>query len=245
MPFANSIMIEDDYLEPYNAWKATPGPEANAAMLKTMHPMIESAIRTHVGEPNPLIVSRARKMALDGLRSYDPKRGRLQPHMYSHLTGLKRANRQQTTILKVPERVSLDRYHLSNAEAELANELGREPTDDEMADRTGFSPRRMARVRSYVPGIAEGTTEQVLDGNQVGVQASGSTVNHWHEMVYDELDPYHKKVMELAIGRHGRPVLSNQDIAARLQRSPGAISQAKARIQKMLDEEHEFSPFGT
>lgn len=246
---ASTDMLEDELREPYTAWKATPGPAANAAMLKALRPTIEGAIRTHVGEPNPLLTSRARVMALQGLRGYDPKRGRLQSHLYNHLLGLKRANRQQTTILKVPERVQLDKYHLENAVGELRATLGREPTDAQLADHTGFSPARIAKVRSYSSGLAEGFVEDVGGGNVFGgvrvPGAGGSASSHWRDIVYDGLDEYHRAVMELAFGLHGRRPMANQDIAAKLRRSPGAISQAKARIQKQLDEEYELSPFGT
>lgn len=243
-------MLEDDFREPYTAWKTTPGPQTNSAMLKVLHPTIEGAIRTHVGEPNPLITSRARVMALQGLSSYDPKRGRLQSHMYNHLLGLKRANRQQTTILKVPERVQLDKYHLDNAVKELTAQLGREPNDAQLSDFTGFSPARMAKVRSYKAGLSEG---HMSDLEEAGVGFAGGGVkmpgvaagpSHWHDIVYDELDDYHKRIMELAYGLNGRKPMQNQKIAAKLGRSPGAISQAKARIQKMLDEEHELNLFG-
>lgn len=246
---ASPDMLEDDFREPYTAWKKTPNPATNTAMLKALQPTIDGAIRTHVGESNPLLVSRARVMTLQGLQGYDPKRGRLQSHMYNHLLGLKRANRQQTTILKVPERVQLDKYHLENAVKELRATLGREPTDHQLADATGFNPARIAKVRSYRSGLSEGHLED-LEAAGVGYSGGGSAVpgavpkSHWQEIVYDELDDYHRAIMELTFGLNGRRPLQNQDIARKLGRSPGAISQAKLRIQKMLDEEHELSPFG-
>jgi RNA polymerase primary sigma factor len=239
-------LLEDDLRPHYDAWKAAPGPATNTAMLKALHPTLEGAIRTHVGEPNPLLMSQARLIALQGLKSYDPKRGRLQSHMYNQLLGLKRSNRKQTTIVRVPERVSLDRYHLGKAEDELRNELGREPTDDELADHTGFNPARIARVRSYKPGVSEGAMEAAGEGNVFGgVRTPGPPQRStWADVVYDELDDHHKKVMELAFGVNGRRPLQNQEIARKMNRSPGAISQAKARIQKLLDEEHELAPEG-
>lgn len=244
---ATTDMLEDDFREPYAAWKAAPGPAENAAMLTALRPTIEGAIRTHVGEPNPLLVSRARVMALDGLAGYDPKRGRLKSYMYNHLLGLKRANRQQTTILKVPERVQLDKYHLENAVGELRATLGREPTDDQLADATGFSPARIAKVRSYRSGLSEGYVEDsAAQGNVFGgARSLARPKSYWADIVYDGLDDYHKRIMEYAFGLNGRRPLQNQAIAAKMGRSPGAISQAKARIQAMLDEEFtEVNPFG-
>lgn len=233
---ANS-MLEADFLEPYNSWKTKPSPDANAKMLDTLHPVIEGAIRTHTGSTNPLIYSQARRLTLEGLRSYDPSRGRLQTHLYNHLQGLKRINRQQTTIIQVPERIAMERNALEQAEQELRNTLGREPTDDEISDQTGLSAKRLARVRSYNPGMAEGSLE---DGTVFGGSATmgaRSRGDIWQDVVYDELDPYHKKVMELTLGLNGRRPVSNNEIARILRRSPGAISQAKLRIQEMLNQD--------
>lgn len=240
-------MLEDDLRPHYTAWKATPGPATNNAMLKALAPTIEGAIRTHVGEPNPLLTSRARVMTLQGLPGYDPKRGRLTSYTYNHLLGMKRANRQQTQVIKVPERVAMDKYHLENATKELRATLGQEPTDDQLADTTGFSPARMAKVRGYQSGISEGYMDDTAEGQVFGGTKSMSRPekSHWADIVYDGLDDYHKRIMEHTFGLHGKKPLPNHKIAEKMNRSPGAISQAKLRIQRMLDEEHELSPFGS
>lgn len=234
--------LEDDLAEPYHAFKTTPGPAANAGMLKALRPTIEGAIRTHVGEPNPVLTSRAKLLTLQGLGSYDPSRGRLKSHLYNQLLGLKRYNRQQTSILKVPERVALDRHHVETATKELTARLGFEPTTDQLADHTGFNPARIAKARSYNTGYSEGLFAETSEGNVYGSlrQPGQQQDSGWSEVVYDGLDDYHKNIMELALGLHGRRKLSNGDIARRMGRSDGAISQAKDRIQKLLDEEHEL-----
>lgn len=235
--------LEPDFASDYAAWKADPGPATNAAMLKRLEPTIQGAIRTHVGAPNPLLVSRARVLALGGLRSYDPTRGRLQNHMYNHLQGLKRVARHQSQVIAVPERLAQDRYQLDDATRQLGSELGREPTDAEVLDRTGFAPRRLAALRRFRHAVAEGS----LDDPETGAAFQGSVrpggPSPWAAVVYNDLDPYHQKVMEYALGLNGRRPLANGAIAAKLQRSPGAISQAKLRIQRMLDEETALSPF--
>lgn len=232
-------LLETDYAEPYDAWKTSPGPASNAMFLKKLEPVMQGAIRTHVGEPNPLLVSRARLMTLEGLKSYDPTRGRLQTHLYNHLQGLKRANREQTQILNVPERVQLDHYHLGEAEKELTNTLGREPSDGELADHTGFSMKRLATLRRYHPAAAEGA----MADPETGAEYSGEVHDPHAELnkaavqlIYDDLDPYHQRIMELAMGLNGRRALPNDMIAMKMNRSPGAISQAKERIQRQLDE---------
>jgi hypothetical protein len=237
--------LEPEFAEPFKTWKATPGPDANASMLKTLQPTIDKAISTHVGQSSPLLTSRARKMTLDALHSYDPNRSRLGTHLFNQLQGLKRVQRRQTTVLSVPERVSLDRYHLEEAERSLGAELGREPTDHELADHTGFSFKRMAHIRSYKPAVSQGLLETLGEGQVFGgVQGRReNSQDMWLRMVYDDLNPFDQKVMEHAIGFNGRPLLPNHEIAHKLNRSPGFISQRKKYIQQLMDQEPELSPF--
>lgn len=235
-------LIEPDLEEAYGKWKLDRTPAGNAAMLRRIDPIINKAIQTHVGtQANPILRSRARRMALGALQNYDPKRSRLQTHLYNQLRGLKRTAGQQSHILKVPERVVLDRRALEMSNRELSDELGRDPTDDELAQRTGFSFKRMQRIRGYHPGISEGRLSGLPEGGLDPVVEKDSDT--WLRVIYDDLGPTDKKIMEWTLGYNGRSVLSNQEIARKLSRSPGLISQRKKLIQQALDEEPELSPF--
>jgi DNA-directed RNA polymerase specialized sigma subunit len=186
-------------------------------------------------------------MTLEGLRSYDPVRKvRLQTHLYNHLQGLKRVNRQETQGVSVPERIVLERRYLDSNHSDLTEELGREPTDSELMDRTGLSAKRLTRLRQYQRAIPEGSMADPISGAEYGGSVRSAQQQHtpWTQLVYDDLDPHHQKVMEFSLGLHGHPVLPNHEIARRLGKSAGAISQAKLRIQRRLDEEQELSPFG-
>lgn len=236
-------MLEPEHTEAFGTWKGAKTPEANAAILTHLQPTIDKAIRTHVGEPNPLIVSRARRMTLDSLHGYDPTRSRLQTHLFNQLQGLKRVSRQQGSVMKVPERVSLDRYNLENAHQELVHELGRDPNDAELADRTGFSHKRMKHVRTYNPAVAEGTLEASNPEQMVfgGTGSPRSTM--WHQIVYDDLSPMDKLIFEHTMGHNGKKILANHQIADKIRRSPGLVSQRKKYIQEQLNKGDELSPF--
>lgn len=233
--------LEPDLAEPFKAWKAQPTQATNAAMLKALGPTIEGAVRTHVGQADAVTFAKARGMAIQGLGTYDPRRGKLKTHVYNHLQGLKRAAVRRDAIVRVPDRVMLENYKLNQAESELTHRLGREPTDDELADHTGLPHARLARARTYVPGIPEAAAPE--GGFSGGMRIPGGR-SPWAELIYDGLDDYHKKVFEYTLGTNGRQPLPNHEIARRLGRSPGAVSQAKLRIQRQLDDESELSPFG-
>lgn len=231
------------YNDAYNVWKADPTPAGNVAILKTFQPVIEGAIQTHIGTSSPNLVSRARQLTLEGLRSYNPNAGRIRTHLYNQLQGLKRINRQQTNILKVPERISLDRYYLDQAAKELEHELGREPSDYELSNKVNLTLDRIARVREYNPAVAEGTLEnissQIFGGTKTPQQRK---LPIWHQIVYEDLIPVDQRIMEHALGLFGKRQLSNEEIARKLKVTPGYISQRKAKIQELLNQT-DLSPF--
>jgi len=235
--------LEEEFAEPYTTWKTAKTPAANATFLQTLQPTIDQGIRMHVGEPNPLITSRARQISLKAIGSYDPTRSRLKTHLFNQLQGLKRINRQQSQIIHMPERLAMDAYHLANYTQELNDELGREPTDVELANRTGFSRRRIGQIRGMRPGVAEGTLTTMLPDSTVGIRPDNKAQSMWVELIHDDLEPVDQLILEHTLGLHGKPVLSNQAIARKLGRSPGAISQHKLRIQQLLNQEQNLSPF--
>lgn len=241
--------LEPEYADIYERWRSSPGPESNAEMLRAISPVVERAVQTHVGGyDDPLTRSRARQMALQSLQSYDPTKARLSTHLYNQLQGLKRYAAKRSQVISVPERVALDRRAIQDAESELEMELSRAPTDSELADRLGIPMSRINRARTYKPPMAEGflaslETDDGDGGLNPAVQSRERGPSVWQQLVYDDLSAVDRKIMEWTLGLHGHRRLSNQDIARRLRLTPGAVSQRKARIQQLLDQESDISPF--
>jgi DNA-directed RNA polymerase specialized sigma subunit len=232
-----SSLLEPEYGDSYTAWKTTPGPDTSAAFLQTIQPAMNSTIRTHIGDVNPIATSRARRTMLTALPQYNPAKASMRTFMYQQLQGLKRYHRQQGEGLKTPERVSFDRKALENYERELEHELGRAPSDAEISDRYGFSNRRLAKIRSYNPGVAEGTLERASGQVFGGVkQPTMPYEDEWNHYVYDQLDPVNQKIFEHTLGYNGNRKLDNTAIAKKLRITPGAVSQRKAKIQELLDQ---------
>jgi DNA-directed RNA polymerase specialized sigma subunit len=189
-------------------------------------------------------------MALKALDTYDPARGNVRTHLLSQLQSLRRASAQAQNIISIPEQVSLDFSRLNENENELRDRLGRDPSDDELADSTGLSVRRIRKVRAFNQPVAEGMTTREVgpDDSYGGDTAStipGSTraADAWFNFVYEDLSPVDKLVADMTLGRNGRRKTSTQDIARRLNITPGAVSQRAAKIQAMLDKKYTYGGF--
>jgi DNA-directed RNA polymerase specialized sigma subunit len=230
----------DLHVEAYKTWASSPrGPQDNTAVLNSLQPIINNAVRSFGGaNASPRLHTEAKRIVLDVLPRYDQKSSTLKTYLTSHLQGLRRIAGQDREPLAVPERVAMDRDYIRRGQQELRSELGRHPSDAELSDHLGMPLHRISDVRSYQPGLSEGFVEQRRgEGDQApGVAVEGPGDNHaWQEMVYHSVSPTDQIIMEHTLQMHGREPLSNQQIAAKLGVSPGAVSQRRTRIQSMLD----------
>jgi len=239
----NPLKIESEFSDHYNTWSTNKSPANNDQILQRIQPIIDTALKTYVGQDVPPSVRlQAKRMALEGLNNYDPNKSKLKTHLMWHMQGLKRASNKANQILNVPERVQIDSRFVNNAFNELSEQLGRDPSDSELANHTGLSIKRINTVRSFKPGIAEGAaTQSMFSGeddniNDPSVSIPGrDTGDAWKSFVYDGLDDRSKLVMEHTFGMHGKPVIDNVTLARKLRITPARISQIRSEIQKKID----------
>lgn len=240
--------LEDEFVEPYLAWKQKATPQTRSAFLTQLHPVISAAVRSYAGaETGPSVQSQARLMALRSLDSYDPTKGPLKTHLLSQLQGLRRVSAQTQQIISLPERVALDRQHILTAEKELVDELGRPPSDMELARHAGISRKRLAYIRQSAAPVNSGRLQGAMgDPINPAVRIPGDTpaASMWEEMVYRDLDPTNQFIMERSLGLNGHTPVATADLAKKLGISAAAISQRKAKIQQLLDQRFETTLFG-
>lgn len=235
--------LEPEYKDAYESWAEDNTPEGNAAMLQAIDPVVQKGASMYGGGQSPLTRSRARKLALKSLATYDRSRSRLQSHLLNQMQGLRRISQQQHAVIHTPERVMLDSHKLHRHTQELHDELGREPTDNELANKAGVSLKRIKYVREWQPGLTTGQLAAADPEGSPRVNRLNQNNNAWLEVVYDSLPSIDQKIMEWSLGLHGHEKLSNKEIASKLSRSPGAISQRKAKIQQIIRQEETLSPF--
>jgi DNA-directed RNA polymerase specialized sigma subunit len=237
--------LESQYAPAFHAWSANPGPGQSDEFLKAINPVIDEGLSVYGGRNvNPMMRSRARMIALDAAKKYDPTKASLKTHLMAHLQGLRRYSAQQAQTIKVPEAVALDQQHLTESETELRDQLGRDPSDMELSDHIGLSRRRIAHIRGYRPAIPEGRMAALSDEDEEGSGGGGfepavegpdrSMLRA--QFLYHDLDPHDQVILEYGMGLNGAPKLPATQIARRLRISPGAVSQRAARIQRMLNE---------
>lgn len=235
-------LLEEPLQAPFKAWKTTPNPATTNALLTAVQPAMDKAIKSHVGNPTPLIKGHAKQLAIQAFQTYDPSKAGLHTHLSRQLQGLKRFNRQQSQPLRMPDRSQFELAHLHRGQLELEEQFGREPTYSELADHTGFSLKKIEQLHRVGMPVAESTFAGDESDFDLPARFDDERARAIRDLVHSELDPSGQKIMEWTLGLHG-PVLPNKEVAARLGLTAGAISQRKARIQAQLDEMDQLSPF--
>jgi len=246
-PFSKRNRLEKEYELPYNTWKQDPTPVNASALVTAAQPMITSMVKP-LGD-SPALRNRAKQLVLTAAGQYDPEKASFRTHVMSQLQGLKRIATKQELPINVPERLLLQRRQLNEAHATLEDQLGREPSDTELADYTNLSTSRIAKVRSYVRPVSEGYYDERTnqDGDVSGTPTveSSTPQSILEEYVYTDLQPRDQLIFDYALGRNNRPRLNSRDIAIKLKVTPGAVSQRLSAIQQRFDQLQDIELFGT
>lgn len=242
--------VAPEHAEHVSLYQVNPSPENAGRMLKAVQPILDLGVRTYGGgNSSPMLQSKARQIALDALLHYDPEKASVKTHLMTHLRGLQRYNAQIQQGISVPEQVMLDRQRLLNAENEFRDAYDRDPSDQELAEHSGISRKRIGYLRQYRPPVAEGQYSQMTFGSgedagpyDPAVVQADPTLRH-AEYLYPDLDGPDQVILEHSLGLGGAPKLPHKEIARRLNLSPSAVTQRARNIQAKLDELADFQLF--
>jgi DNA-directed RNA polymerase specialized sigma subunit len=227
--------------EAYDVWSKDRSNANFLAMLEASRDRQEAAIKSYAGTPDRAMRIQARLLAAQALLKYDPNKGaNIDTHLTNALHPLYRYAAKRD-LIRVPEGVRQLNYKANAVEAELADELGREPTAQELAHRLGVPVQKLAKIRN---NYHFATSESLMTSEEGDPLFAATEVNPrikaWEDYVYSDLDPTDKKIFEHTRGYAGAPVLGTGEIAKKLGLSPSAISQRITKLGDRLLEGREF-----
>lgn len=220
----------------YGFWSKNRSAANMDRLLQAAQPTINNALSSFAGGDKSM-TPRAKRLVVEAVKSFDPNRGtKLGTHLMIRLQPLQREYTHRSSIVAVPERVQLDKFRLEQAERAMTDELGREPSDAELSDRTGFSSRRIAHIRSFARRRLAESQMKSPEGETSQQAAEAVTPEDiWAEYVHYDLDPIDKKILEWKTGMYNKKVLSTNEIARRLKITPSAVSQRAAKIAMKME----------
>ena len=220
----------------WGQWKSSGNKQDLSTLFKRVNPIINKEVNRWATGPvsRPVLVIEAKKMALNGFKSFDPSKAKLGTHVTNQLKGLSRIVYTYTNPARLPENKTLKVGTYLNAKMTLEDELGRAPTTNEVSEHLAWSPKETERYSNELRA-GYSTSKPVPPGFEKYDSDDGIV-----EFLYNDLADQDKLVMEHTTGYGGKPILDAKSLMSKTGMTQGQISHAKRRIRRKIEEVRGF-----
>ncbi len=222
---------KQDDIAAWNKWKQTGSRDDLGLLFNRMEPVIQKEVSRWASGPvaRPVLNLEAKKISLNAFNSFDPNKAKLNTHLTNNLKGLSRIVYTHTNPARMPEHQVLKLSTFMSSKQALEEQLGREPTSQEISEELAWSP---GEVERYQGQIRTGySTSQPLPPGFDKFDADRVFL----DFVYNDLVDQDKLVFEHTTGYGGKPVLSAAELIKKTKMTQGQISHSKRRIRKMVE----------
>lgn len=223
---------DQDILVYVQAYKEKRDQEAFNKIMDYLEPTIQRGIKIF-GQGNEALRGQAKLLVINALDTYDPKKGDLRTHVLLHLQRLRRLQGQSNPV-SVPESIKLTLIQIQQAEAELRDNYGRPPSDQEIADYLGISIKKIQKAREYSQGMAESTMEGVGAVTEKQVNLEQERKELWIQAIYVDLSPVEQYILDAAYGRNGKKKQTLQEIAEALNLPLSTVHAKLKKIEELI-----------
>jgi len=215
-------------LDLWREWRRT----GRSAVLDKLLDRLQPLIYREVGKwqstvPPAALESKGRLLTVDALKSYDPNRGAaIGTHVTSRLRKLSRHVYPYQNIARLPENKQLLFNTFSVAQGTLYDQLGRDPTTEELSDQLNWTGKR---VRDFQRSF--GRRELVESEGALMDDHDESPLVHFY---YHGLAPQDKLLFEDITGYGGKQALSNKKLTKKHRMTQGQLSYRKRKFTEEI-----------
>lgn len=227
---------KQDDIAAWNKWKASGSRDDLGVLFNRMEPVIQKEVSRWASGPvaRPVLNLEAKKISLNAFNTFDPNKAKLNTHLTNNLKGLSRIVYTHTNPARMPEHQVLKLSTFMSSKQALEEQLGREPTSQEISEELAWSP---GEVERYQGQIRTGySTSQPLPPGFDRFDADKVFL----DFVYNDLVDQDKAVFEHTTGYGGKRVLSAAELMKKTKMTQGQISHSKRRIRKMVEKARGF-----
>lgn len=217
----------------YDKYKLDPSKENLSMVVGALRPTINYALMSVNSKNDPVLNAEARVLAADAVKSFDPQYGvGIKTHVTNSLKKLSRVARKHRSPVNLPERHQIDSYTLDKARKEFEENIGRDPTMIELADKTGLPIKRIQKLNARQFNII---ADDTLDGDE-GFSESADYTTDALDYVYHDSDYLDQKILEYKMGYNGTDTLDALQIAEKLKVHPSQVSRRSAKLLIKVNE---------
>lgn len=129
-------------------YQTNPGnKELQQKLFEAHGPYIQANINKWQGVlPDAVLNAYGKKYANDAFKSFNPEKANINTHLYNHISQLSRQVYANQNSVKIPEHQIQMIGKVNSARDLLADEFGRDPTVDEIADHLHLPKQHIAKV---------------------------------------------------------------------------------------------------
>ena len=217
-------------IELWRIWKENgKKPEHLRPLLQSLKPFIESQANQWATRNRDIPPSAVRaefmNHAVRALETYDPNKAALNTHLGNQLKKARRFVVTHMNPARIPESRVYKVRQLQDAITYLDEQLGRPPTQLELADHLKWSPREIETLQKEIRKSYP-TGHFVSDPSSVGLSRHQEILR----LLPYELTPEERAVFEYTYGVGGKPQLSPGEIARTLKMHPSKVSRLKKAV---------------
>ena len=213
-------------LELWQQWRKTNRTDVLEALLNRLQPLIHREVsKWQYTVPAAALESKGRLLAVEALKTYDPTRGAaIGTHITSRLRKLSRHVYPYQNVARLPENKQLLYNTFTVAQTQLEDELGRDPSVEEMADHLKWTPKKVTDFQKSF-----GRRELVeSEGADFEENVAGSSM--LTDFFYHGLPPEDKRLIEDITGYGGKRPLSNTELRRKYRLTQGQLSYKKRKF---------------
>jgi len=217
-------------LEMWKKWQDNgKNPDDLRPLLTNYRGMIRSQSNRFAGNvelPPAAIHAEFTRQAVNAFNTYDPSKGaQLGTWVRTNLQKGQRWVATYQNTARIGEHRHYKVGEFQNASASLNDQLGREPSHQELAEQLGWSLKETTRMgseirKSYLESGFEGDPTTLMPSREAEVL----------RMVKYDLSPEEHLVYEYTLGEGGKPQLKPGQIATKLNMSPAKVTRIREKI---------------
>ena len=182
--------------------------------------------------PEVVLQAYGKQYALDAFKSYDPNKGAsINTHLYNHISKLSRHIYDNQNTIKLPEQQTQMIGKVNAARDLLTDQLGYEPSIDEIADHLSLPKQHIAKV-------IKNQRADFLNDSDTNVQHPyGEHDNELSNKIFEfrqSLDENRKVQFDNFTGFNNVTPLSPQDFGKKFKLKPYEVSRLKTLFAKGL-----------
>jgi DNA-directed RNA polymerase specialized sigma subunit len=216
---------QQEDLEMWRDWRATKDPKTLNNLLDKLNPLIQREVnKWGTTVPRPALESKARLLTVSALENYNPNKGAaIGTHVASRIRKISREVYPYQNVARLPENKQLKYNTFQVAHNKLYDNLGREPTVEEMADELVWP---IKRIRDF----------QRSFGRKEYVESEGAffekedSEDSLVDFYYHGLAPNDQQFFEDITGYNGKVPLNNQQLMTKYKMSQGQLSYRKRKF---------------